>query len=134
MRPEPLTFRISPMGRTLSILCLLASACSLSAQPASGESLALADVKAGQQGEVWTVFQGTKPEAFTVEVTGIVRNALGPGKSIILCKLTDPRVQRMGAVAGMSGSPLYIGGKFAGALSYRLTERPFNRVRRRLTV
>jgi hypothetical protein len=66
------------------------------------------------------VFQGTKPEPFAVEVTGIIQNALGPGKSIILCRLTDPRVQEMGAVAGMSGSPLYIDGKFAGALSYQL--------------
>jgi len=110
------------MGRTLLTLCLLASAPGIAAQPASGESMPLADVKAGQHGEVWTVFQGTKPEAFTVEVAGIVRNALGPGKSIILCKLTDPRVQRMGAVAGMSGSPLYIDGKFAGALSYQVQQ------------
>jgi hypothetical protein len=111
-----------PMGRTLLILCLLASAPSLSAQPASGESFPLADIRAGQRGEVWTVFQGTKPEPFTVEVTGVMLNALGPGKSIILCKLTDPRVQNMGAVAGMSGSPLYIDGKFAGALSYQVQQ------------
>jgi hypothetical protein len=80
----------------------------------------LADIRAGQHGEVWTVFQGTNPEPFAVEVTGVVLNALGPGKSIILCRLTDPRVQDMGAVAGMSGSPLYIDGKFAGALSYQM--------------
>ena len=110
------------MGRTLLTLLLLASACSLAAQPVSGESFPLADVKAGLHGEVWTVFQGTKPEPFSVEVTGIIRNALGPGKSIILCKLTDPRVQNMGAVAGMSGSPLYIDGKFAGALSYQVQQ------------
>ena len=110
------------MGRMLLTLCLLASACGLAAQPVSGESLALADVKAGQRGEVWTVFQGTTPEPFSVEVTGILRNALGPGKSIILCKMTDPRVQNMGAVAGMSGSPLYIDGKFAGALSYQVQQ------------
>lgn len=82
--------------------------------------MALSEIKAGQRGEVWTVFQGTKPEPFSVEVTGVVLNALGPGKSIILCRLTDPRVQDMGAVAGMSGSPLYIDGKFAGALSYQM--------------
>jgi len=110
------------MGRTLLTLCLLASASSLSAQPASGESFPLADLRAGQHGEVWTVFQGTKPERFTVEVAGVILNALGPGKSIILCKLTDPRVQNMGAVAGMSGSPLYIDGKFAGALSYQVQQ------------
>ncbi|MBP6507262.1 MAG: hypothetical protein KA257_06825 [Opitutaceae bacterium] len=72
------------------------------------------------KGEVWTVFQGTQAEPFNVEVTGVVRNALGPGKSLILCQLTDERVQKMGAVAGMSGSPLYIDGKIAGALSYQV--------------
>ena len=109
------------MGRTLLTLCLLASAVrTIGAQPGPVEAMPLAEIRAGQHGEVWTVFQGTKPEAFAVEVTGVVLNALGPGKSIILCKLTDPRVQDMGAVAGMSGSPLYIDGKFAGALSYQM--------------
>jgi hypothetical protein len=90
------------------------------AQPADAPLLPLAELKAGQKGEVWTVFRGTQPEPFAVEVTGVVRNALGPGKSLILCRLTDARVQNMGAVAGMSGSPLYIGGRFAGALSYQI--------------
>ncbi len=109
------------MGRTLLTLCLLASSvCTAVAQPISGEAMPLTEIRAGQHGEVWTVFQGTTPEPFAVEVTGVVLNALGPGKSIILCRLTDPRVQDMGAVAGMSGSPLYIDGKFAGALSYQM--------------
>ncbi|HTO04089.1 MAG TPA: SpoIVB peptidase S55 domain-containing protein, partial [Opitutus sp.] len=90
------------------------------AQPATREIFPLDELKPGQIGEVWTVFRGTEPEPFAVEVTGVVRNALGPGKSLILCQLTDPRVQLMGAVAGMSGSPLYIDGKLAGALSYQI--------------
>jgi hypothetical protein len=89
-------------------------------QPAGREIFPLDELQPGQRGEVWTVFHGTEPEPFTVEVTGVVRNALGPGKSLILCQLTDPRVQHMGAVAGMSGSPLYIQGKLAGALSYQV--------------
>ncbi|HZZ18035.1 MAG TPA: SpoIVB peptidase S55 domain-containing protein [Opitutaceae bacterium] len=109
------------MGRTFLTLCLLAALANHSpAQPINAEAMPISEVKAGQHGEVWTVFEGTKPEPFTVEVTGVMQNVLGPGKSIILCKLTDPRVQDMGAVAGMSGSPLYIDGKFAGALSYQL--------------
>ncbi len=72
------------------------------------------------KGEVWTVFKGTASEPFAVQVTGVLQNALGPGKSLILCELTDPRVQGMGAVAGMSGSPLYIDGKVAGVLSYQI--------------
>src|SRR6266700_1572244 len=89
-------------------------------QPVNAPLISLDELKAGQRGEVWTVFQGTQPEPFEVEVTGVVRNAIGPGKSLILCRLTDPRVQNMGAVAGMSGSPLYIDGKLAGALSYQI--------------
>jgi len=80
----------------------------------------LAELSPGQRGEVWTVFRGTQPEPFGVVVTGVIRNGLGPGKSLIVCELTDPRVQPMGAVAGMSGSPLYVGGKLAGALSYQI--------------
>ena len=90
------------------------------AQPVSAPLMALDELQPGMTGEVWTVFHGTTPESFSVEVTGVVRNALGPGKSLILCQLTDERVQKMGAVAGMSGSPLYINGKLAGALSYQV--------------
>ncbi len=100
-------------------LCALASALPAS-QPADASIIPLDDLKPGQIGEVWTVFKGTEPEPFAVEVTGVLPNALGPGKSLILCQLTDPRVQHMGAVAGMSGSPLYIDGKLAGALSYQI--------------
>jgi hypothetical protein len=92
----------------------------LNAQPENAPVLPLAELRNGMAGEVWTVFRGTAAEPFTVKVTGIIQNALGPGKSMILCELIDPKVQHMGAVAGMSGSPLYIEGKFAGALSYQV--------------
>ncbi len=99
-----------------SLLTLVAFA----EQPFTRDIITLDELKPGQRGEVWTVFRGTEPEPFTVEITGVVRNALGPGKSLILCELTDERVQKMGAVAGMSGSPLYVNGKLAGALSYQI--------------
>jgi SpoIVB peptidase S55 len=90
------------------------------AQPVNAPLLPLSELQPGMKGEVWTVFKGSSPEPFGVQVTGILRNALGPGKSMILCELTDSRVQLMGAVAGMSGSPLYIDGKLAGVLSYQI--------------
>lgn len=111
---------LDQMRRFCLCILLTALARSVLAQPADAPLLPLDELQPGQQGEVWTVFRGSKPEPFTVEVTGVLRNALGPGKSLILCQLTDPRVQHMGAVAGMSGSPLYIDGKLAGALSYQL--------------
>ena len=93
---------------------------SLSAQPADAPLITLNELLPGMKGEVWTVFKGRQPEPFGVQVTGILRNALGPGKSMILCELTDQRVQLMGAVAGMSGSPLYVDGRLAGVLSYQI--------------
>jgi hypothetical protein len=122
MRTAIPTFSAPMTGRLLIALCLAACACRAADQPIAAEAMPLSEIHAGQVGEVWTVFQGTKSEPFSVEVTGVILNALGPGKSIILCQLTDPRVQQMGAVAGMSGSPLYIDGKFAGALSYQLQQ------------
>ena len=92
----------------------------MSAQPVNAPLIAVNELQPGMKGEVWTVFKGRDPEPFGVQVTGILRNALGPGKNMILCELTDPRVQAMGAVAGMSGSPLYIDGKLAGVLSYQI--------------
>jgi hypothetical protein len=99
---------------------LLAALVARAAPPADAPPLPLDELKAGAKGQVWTVFRGTEPEPFDVLVTGVLHNALGPGKSLIVCELTDPRVQSMGAVAGMSGSPLYIDGKLAGALSYQI--------------
>ncbi len=106
------------LGRRFS--CILLLPLLGHAQPTDAPIMGLDELKPGMQGEVWTVFRGTTAEPFAVEVTGVVRNALGPGKSLILCQLTDDRVQKMGAVAGMSGSPLYIDGKLAGALSYQV--------------
>ena len=105
--------------RLLGVLWF-ATAGLLDAQPFRAPLMRLDEIRAGMKGEVWTVFHGTHPEPFAVEVVGVIRNALGPGKNMILCKLTDARVQKMGAGAGMSGSPLYINGQLAGALSYQL--------------
>jgi len=116
--------RLDSLPLILAIAACALAAPSALAQPAwnlADESiLPVEDIRQGMEGEVRTVFQGTTIESFTVRVTGILNNGLGPGKDLIICQLTDPRVQAGGAVAGMSGSPLYIGGKLAGALSYQL--------------
>ena len=108
------------MKLSSSFVLFVSFVVSLSAQPANAPLLPLSEVQSGMKGEVWTVFKGHDAEPFAVQVTGILHNALGPGKSMILCELTDPRVQSMGAVAGMSGSPLYLGGRLAGVLSYQI--------------
>src|SRR5207247_9699307 len=56
------------------------------------------------------------------EVLGILRNANGPKGDIILVRLGGAKAQYTGVVAGMSGSPVYLDGKLAGALAFRIGE------------
>jgi hypothetical protein len=71
-------------------------------------------------GTAWTVFEGTAPEAMQVEILGVLRGARGPGQDLILARLHGAKPEYTGVVEGMSGSPVYIDGKLAGSLSYRI--------------
>ena len=71
-------------------------------------------------GTAWTVFEGTTPEPMQVEILGVLRGARGPGQDLILARLHGAKPEYTGVAAGMSGSPVYIDGKLAGALSYRI--------------
>src|SRR5712672_979307 len=84
------------------------------------ETLALDEVRPGMQGYAYTIFAGDRVEKFDLEVIGVMPNFLGPRQSIILVQLKGAKVERTGVVAGMSGSPVYLDGKLAGALSLKL--------------
>src|ERR1700732_724360 len=86
----------------------------------SNEILPLDQVRPGMQGYAYTIFAGDQVEKFDLEVIGVMPNFLGPRQSIILVQLKGPKVERTGVVAGMSGSPVYLNGKLAGALSLKL--------------
>ena len=86
----------------------------------STEILPLSEVHPGMQGYAYTIFAGDQIEKFDLEVLGIMPNFLGPKQSIILVQLKGPKVEHTGVVAGMSGSPVYLDGKLAGALSLKL--------------
>jgi hypothetical protein len=74
------------------------------------------------RGVAYTVFQGTKPESMDVEVLGVLKNANGPKGDVILIRLGGAKAEYTGVVAGMSGSPVYLDGKLAGALAFRIGE------------
>jgi len=71
-------------------------------------------------GTAWTVFQGAVPEPMQVEILGVLRGARGPGQDLILVQLHGVKPEYTGVADGMSGSPVYIGGKLLGSLSYRI--------------
>jgi hypothetical protein len=114
-----------PHGRLLATLLLglfLTTALQAQSLPINVPTIPLDQIKAGMRGEAWTVFEGSQPEKMEVEVLGILRNLAGPKSDVILVRLHGARVEYTGVAAGMSGSPVYIDGKLAGALAYRIGE------------
>ena len=90
--------------------------------PPSTKFFLLKDIHRGLRGTAYTVFEGTKPEPMDVEILGVLHNAIGPHQDMILARLHGAKPEYTGVVAGMSGSPVYIDGKLAGALAFRIGE------------
>ena len=88
--------------------------------PSTGGVFALKDVHRGLKATAWTVFAGSKPEPMDVEILGVLRGARGPGEDMILAQLHGTKPEYTGVVAGMSGSPVYVGNRLLGSLSYRI--------------
>jgi hypothetical protein len=88
--------------------------------PSSGGFFPLGEVRRGMTATAWTVFTGSKPEPMEVEILGVLRGARGPGHDMILAQLHGAKPEYTGVVAGMSGSPVYIGNRLLGSLSYRI--------------
>src|SRR5579859_5394207 len=101
-------------------LALIAALAPLGMPAQSNQILPLDEIRAGMQGYAYTIFAGDQVEKFDLEVIGVMPNFLGPRQSIILVQLKGAKVERTGVVAGMSGSPVYLDGKLAGALSLKL--------------
>jgi hypothetical protein len=78
------------------------------------------DIKPGMKGYGLTVFSGTTPERFDVEVIDVLSN-FRPRQDLILIKTKHPRLEVAKVVAGMSGSPIYIDNKMIGAYAYGWT-------------
>ena len=78
----------------------------------------LSELKEGMRGTARSVFRGSKPEQFTVEILGLMPNSIGPKQDMIVGKLIGVNTDRTFVFAGMSGSPVYIDGKLVGAISY----------------
>lgn len=80
-------------------------------------TIGIDEVKVGQRGYGLSVFAGGEPERFEVEVIGVMRN-ISPDMSYILARLSGRGLESSGVAAGMSGSPVFLDGRLAGAVSF----------------
>jgi hypothetical protein len=108
------------------ILALAALALNVSAQKSSISAVSqpdarlfpLEDVKPGMKGVARTVFGGTEPEEFGVEILGVLPGFPGPRQSAIIARLSGANAEHTGVFGGMSGSPVYIDGRLVGAIAF----------------
>ncbi len=81
------------------------------------KTMATSEIRAGMRGYGLSVFQGTVPERFDVEVIGVLQN-FRPDQDLVLIKTPHPLLDHAGSVAGMSGSPIYLDDRLIGAYAY----------------
>ena len=105
---------------TIAVLSGLAVAqkAAVGASPKDARLFALEDLRPGMKGTARTVFSGTEPEEFGVEILGVLPGFPAPRQSAIIARLTGANVEKTGVFAGMSGSPVYIDNKLVGAIAF----------------
>jgi hypothetical protein len=104
----------TPLLPTL-LLCLLAGGAARAAVPVV-PVLPVSEIRPGQAAVVRTVFAGDSIESFDAVILGVLPGGRADG-DVILARATSPRVIASGVAQGMSGSPVYVGGRLVGALS-----------------
>jgi hypothetical protein len=77
----------------------------------------LEQVQPGQVGYGLSVFSGSVPERFEVEILGVLEK-IQPDTSYILARLSGRALEESGVIAGMSGSPVFVEGRLLGAVSF----------------
>ena len=101
------------MGLMVSLVWMML----ISVAFANVPTIAVEELRPGMTGYGKTVFQGTKIETFDVEVLGVTGSETG-GYSILIRASGDNLRKNGGISQGMSGSPVYIDGRLAGAVAY----------------
>ena len=109
MQDNQLQFRRGSNFRSFLSLCC---AVMLIAANTWGDKL-----EPGMRGYGLTVMEGTRIDTFGVEILGFERNGALPGRDQVLVRLSGLGLEETGIIMGMSGSPVYVGGRLVGAVA-----------------
>jgi hypothetical protein len=87
------------------------------AQVRTPGTMPVSEIQAGMRGYGLTVFRGTQPERFEVEVIDVLHQ-FRPDQDLILIRTTHPILTDATTVGGMSGSPIFLEDRLIGAYAY----------------
>lgn len=120
MKPLYLVLALSvlTLGFISSASAQTANSSSVTKAVAESPFFPLEDLKPGMKGVARTVFAGTEPQEFGVEILGVLPGFPAPRQSAIIARLSGANAEKTGVFAGMSGSPVYIDGRIIGALAF----------------
>ncbi|WP_295163253.1 SpoIVB peptidase S55 domain-containing protein [uncultured Brachyspira sp.] len=85
--------------------------------PDNPEIIPMSEIYEGMDGVGYTVIHGTNVEPFKVKVLSVLKKRWNNSDAILI-QCEGLNLEHSGTVAGMSGSPIYLDGKLAGALSF----------------
>ena len=102
-------FRRLPALLLFCVLALTASSGRAESMPLfdPARHMRVSEVRPGMKGYGLSVFYGTKIERFDVEVISILKN-FNPKSDVVLIKFSGDNLEHNLAIAGMSGSPIYL--------------------------
>ena len=104
------------LGVFLSLSCIFsppaASNVFISEQP----TISVKKLRAGMKGYMLTVLKGTRPVRLPIEIVSVIPQK-GSMKNSVMVRMLPSEDNKTGLAQGMSGSPVYVGGKLAGAVS-----------------
>jgi hypothetical protein len=111
----------------ITLVATMLAAAAPAATPCSSPptTFPTSEMTPGMMGVGYTVIQGDTIVPFDVQLLGVMPNALFLGVDVVAAKVTGPAsflATTGGAVGGMSGSPIYVNGRLAGALAWAIAE------------
>jgi len=80
-------------------------------------NIPITEITAGMTGYGLTVLEGTRVDTFAVTVLGVQRRTRAAG-DVIIVELAGHGLELSAVAQGMSGSPIYLDGRFAGAVAF----------------
>lgn len=89
-------------------------------QARAPSTMGVDEIRPGMRGYGLTVFRGTQPERFDVEVIDVLHN-FRPDQDLVLIRTEHPILAEANTVGGMSGSPIFIEDRMIGAYAYGWT-------------
>ena len=85
--------------------------------PAAVASIPIAEITAGMTGYGLTVLEGTRVDTFAVTVLGVQHRTRAAG-DVIIIEVAGHGLELSAVAQGMSGSPVFLDGRFAGAVAF----------------